>query len=173
MNNEESVILFCSFHDISSSGECQVILQIIKRKYHFIWSYILFAQLDAAPATEKETVKALVDSMVAAFYEQTTDTDVDQLSDEQRDQFCDQFKTFLDSSEYSKIAEEVLSEFANATRFENGHDFIDFIQKVFFRLQCFKDTKVKREATIPSKAAEKKPLISFSLILCLFIICFQ
>ena len=111
--------------------------------------------MDAAPATEKETVRALVDSMVAAFYEQTTDTDVDHLSDEQRDQFCDQFKTFLDSSEYSKIAEEVLSEFANATRFENGHDFIDFIQKVFFRLQCFKDTKVKRKLPFHQKLQKK------------------
>ena len=131
----------------------------------------MVAQLDAAPVTEKETVKALVDSMVAAFYKQASD--VDRLSDEQRDQFCDQFKTFLDSSEYSNIAEEVLSEFADATRFEHSQDLLDFIQKVIFRLQCFEDTKVKREATIPSKVAEKRPLISTNLILGFFIICFQ
>ena len=171
MNNEDRVTLFCSFYDTPSGGECQVILQMIKRKYHFIWSCILVAKLDAAPATEKETVKALVDSMVAAFYKQASD--VDRLSDEQRDQFCDQFKTFLDSSEYSNIAEEVLSEFADATRFEHSQDLLDFIQKVIFRLQCFEDTKVKREATIPSKVAEKRPLISTNLILGFFIICFQ
>ena len=116
-------------------------------------------------------LKALVDSMVAAFYKQASD--VDRLSDEQRDQFCDQFKTFLDSSEYSNIAEEVLSEFADATRFEHSQNLLDFIQKVIFRLQCFEDTKVKREATIPSKVTEKRPLISTNLILGFFIICFQ
>ena len=36
MNNEDRVTLFCSFYDTPSGGECQVILQMIKRKYHFI-----------------------------------------------------------------------------------------------------------------------------------------